>query len=396
MNSSALNGIKVIEIAGLAPAPFCGMILSDFGADVTRVDRVDQKTSDVLSRGKKSICIDLKKEQGKKIFLRLIEKADVLIDPFRPKVLEKLGLGEDLLLKVNPRLIFARLTGFGQKGYYSDRAGHDINYLAVSGMLSVLGRANENPMYPQNFLADFAAGGLLCAFGILVAIQERTKSGKGQVIDSAMVDGTTYLGSFYLKSKDTIFSNNRGENMLDGGAHFYEVYETSDKQYMAVGSIEPQFYALLIKGLGLDINTLPHQLDTSSWPTMKKCFKYIFASKPRSHWESIFDKVDACVTPVINVGELTTHPHCIDRNLVQNVNGNIEPSPAPRLSRTPSRPSFAFTNPGQNTLQILKELGFDQKEINIFFDTGVSKSNSQSNLLNFSFFSKEIKSLFKV
>jgi len=370
----ALKGVKVLEIAGLAPAPYAGLILSDFGADVVRVDRTDASNTDNLARGKRSIAIDLKKSEGIDIFKRLIKEADVLIEPFRPGVMEKLGLGPEVLLKLNPRLIYARLTGFGQTGPYAQMAGHDINYIATSGILSFLGRSGENPIFPSNLLGDFAAGGMLCAMGVLLALIERSKSGQGQVVDSAMIDGTIYLGSFLMNMKSAgVWEKPRGQNMLDTGAHFYETYKTKDNKYLAVGAIERQFYKELLKGLGLDqAKTLPHQLDSNSWPMMKKRFADIFASKTRDEWSQIFDGTDACVTPILEPDEVFTHPHAKARGLMIPIkdadgtdSGTFEPAPAPKLSRTPgiqegkTRPDI-----GEHTEEILLKYGFSQQQIN--------------------------------
>ncbi|NXS20616.1 AMACR racemase, partial [Mystacornis crossleyi] len=247
----ALSGVRVLELAGLAPAPLCGMILADFGAQVVRVDRLSQYTvaTDVQARGKRSLSLNLKRPQGAAALRRLCGGADVLIEPFRHGVMEKLGLGPDVLLRENPRLIYARLTGFGQTGKYAKSAGHDINYLALSGVLSKLGRKNENPCAPLNILADFAGGGVMCAMGIVIALFERARSGRGQVIDASMVEGVAYLSSFLWKSQNLgLWSQPQGENMIDGGAPFYETYRTSDGKFMAVGALEPQFYEQLIKG----------------------------------------------------------------------------------------------------------------------------------------------------
>uniref|UniRef100_A0A8C4ULQ7 Alpha-methylacyl-CoA racemase n=1 Tax=Falco tinnunculus TaxID=100819 RepID=A0A8C4ULQ7_FALTI len=288
----ALSGVRVLELAGLAPAPLCGMILADFGAWVVRVDRAPRSAvaTDVQGRGKRSLALNLKRPPGAAALRRLCCGADVLIEPFRHGVMEELGLGPEILLQENPRLIYARLTGFGQTGKYARSAGHDINYLALSGVLSKLGRKNENPYAPINLLADFAGGGVMCALGIITALYERTKSGKGQIVDASMVEGVAYLSSFLWKSQNLgLWNRPRGENLLDGGAPFYETYKTSDGKYMAVGAIEPQFYEQLINGLGLGSHELPSQLSFSDWPEMKKKFASIFAQKTQAEWCSIFD-----------------------------------------------------------------------------------------------------------
>uniref|UniRef100_A0A7M4FDS3 Alpha-methylacyl-CoA racemase n=1 Tax=Crocodylus porosus TaxID=8502 RepID=A0A7M4FDS3_CROPO len=339
----ALQGLRVLELAGLAPAPLCGMILADHGARVVRVER-----------------------PGAAVLRRLCRACDVLIEPFRHGVMEKLGLGPEILLCENPELIYARLTGFGQTGTYAKSAGHDINYLALSGVLSRLGRKDENPYAPLNLLADFAGGGVLCAMGIIMALYERTRSNKGQVIDASMVEGTAYLSSFLWKSGILgIWNRPRGENLLDSGAPFYETYKTSDGKFMAVGSIEPQFYEQLIKGLGLDSSKLPSQFSVSDWPEMKKVFADIFSQKTQAEWCRIFDGTDACVTPVLSIEDAASHVHNKERgSFIKNDQEEISPRPSPLLSRTPATPSLG-RDPctGEHTEEILLEHGFTKEEI---------------------------------
>ncbi|KAI8850308.1 CoA-transferase family III domain-containing protein [Chytridium lagenaria] len=343
-----LAGIKVLELAGLAPAPFAGMMLADFGADVIRVDRIASSTTDVLGRGKRSISLNLKSEEGRETLKKMMAQADVVIDPFRPGVLEKLGLGPDTILKLNPKCVFARLTGFGQYGDFANMAGHDINYIAISGALSAIGRAGENPMFPANLLGDFAGGGMLCVVGILISLIERQRSGLGQVVDAAMVDGSNYLSAFIIKMRHLgLWNAPRGKNVLDSGAPFYETYRTKDGKFLAVGSIEPQFYKVLLKGLNVDKSELPDQLDTDSFDQVKAKFTEIFLTKTRDEWTKIFNKTDACVTPILEWDE--------------------EPRPAPRLSRTPGRHTSRVEQGdptiGQHTEEVLTEFGFGAKEI---------------------------------
>ncbi|NXE39349.1 AMACR racemase, partial [Ptilorrhoa leucosticta] len=382
----ALSGVRVLELAGLAPAPLCGMILADFGAQVVRVDRLSQSAlaTDVQARGKRSLALDLKRPQGAAVLKRLCGGADVLIEPFRHGVMEKLGLGPEVLLQENPRLIYARLTGFGQTGKYAESAGHDINYLALSGALSKLGRKNENPYAPVNLLADFAGGGVMCAMGIVIALFERAKSGRGQVIDASMVEGVAYLSSFLWKSQNLgLWSQPRGENLLDSGAPFYETYRTSDGKFMAVGAIEPQFYNQLIEGLGLNLDELPAQMSFSDWPEMKKKFASIFAQKTQAEWCSIFDSTDACVTPVLSVSDVASHPHNKERNsFIENDQGEISPRPAPVLSRTPAVPSCK-RDPfiGEHTEEILLEYGFTKQEIaKLYSDKTIEFKNPKASL----------------
>jgi alpha-methylacyl-CoA racemase len=361
----ALDGIRVIEMAGLAPAPFCGMILADFGAQVVRVDRIGSGSFDHLARGKLSAAINPKQPEGLGALLRMIDQADVLLEPYRPGVMERLGLGPDVVCNRNPRLIYARLTGFGQEGPYAHMAGHDINYIALSGALSLIGRAGEKPLAPLNLLGDFAGGGMLCALGILLALVERGRSGQGQVVDSAMVDGAAYLSTFIYNFRHAGFwSDERGANMLDSGAPFYDTYETKDGRYVSVGAIEPQFYAALLSGLGLDAASLPHQLDRTQWPATKEKFAAIFSNKTRDEWCAIFDGTDACVAPVLSLGEVDEHPHNRARLLLHRApNGGLQPAPAPRLSRTPGAPPAANPTPGRDTVPVLRDYGFRQDEI---------------------------------
>ncbi|KAM6290032.1 alpha-methylacyl-CoA racemase [Aegotheles albertisi] len=382
----ALSGVRVLELAGLAPAPLCGMILADFGAQVVRVDRASRPglATDAQGRGKRSLVLDLKRAEGSAALRRLCCQADVLIEPFRHGVMEKLGLGPQVLLQENPRLIYARLTGFGQTGRYARSAGHDINYLALSGVLSKLGRKGENPYAPLNLLADFAGGGVMCALGIVAALYERTRSGKGQVIDASMVEGVAYLSSFLWKTQKVgLWKRSRGENLLDSGAPFYETYKTSDGKFMAVGALEPQFYNQLIKGLGLDSDELPSQLSFADWPEMKKKFASVFAQKTQAEWCSIFDGIDACVTPVLSFDDVASHQHNKQRgSFIKNDQEEISPRPAPLLSRTPAVPSLK-RDPfiGEHTEEILLEYGFTKQEITqLYSDKVIGFSNPKANL----------------
>ncbi|KAJ5958834.1 uncharacterized protein N7479_005984 [Penicillium vulpinum] len=304
---SPLKGIKVIELAGLAPGPFAGLLLADYGASVLRIDRPNSATADQLTRNKTSITLDLRNKDSLSILLRLLTNADILIDPFRPGVLERLGLSPtDVLLKLNPRLIIARMTGFRRDGKYKDMAGHDINYIAVSGVLSMLGRANEKPFAPGNILGDFAGGGAVCFQGILLALISRSHTGRGQVVEANMVDGSAYLATFpRLARKTHMWAEPRGENMLDSGCPYYDTYETKDSgRYFAVGALEPQFYAALVRGLGFDIKDLPEREDRKQWPKLREIFTRTFKEKTRKEWEAVFDGTDACATPVLEQGEL--------------------------------------------------------------------------------------------
>lgn len=368
----ALEGIRVIEMAGLAPAPYCGLILADFGADVVRVDRIGAGAIDQLARGKRSIGVNLKSPEGVDTVLRLVEKADVLLEPYRPGVMERLGLGPDVACARNSRLVYARLTGWGQSGPYASMAGHDIDYIAISGALSLIGRKGEKPLAPINLLGDFAGGGMLCALGIALALFERSRSGVGQVIDAAMVDGAAHLSSFLYKFRSAGFwSDDRGTNMLDSGAPFYDTYQTKDARYVAVGAIEPQFYAALLRGLGIDASTMPHQLDRSQWEATAQKLAQIFATRTRDEWCAVFDGTDACVAPVLTLGEVQDHPHPRARELlIPDAQGKLEPAPAPRLSRTPGKGGRPMPQVGEHTAEVLREYGFDDREASRLREAG--------------------------
>jgi alpha-methylacyl-CoA racemase len=373
----ALDGIRVIEMGGLAPGPYCGMILADFGADLVRVDRVGAATMDLIARGKRSVALNMKDPKGIDALLRLLDGADVLIDPFRPGVLARLGAGPEVVCGRNPRLVYARLTGYGQTGPYAAMAGHDIDYIAISGALSLIGRRGEKPLAPVNLLGDFAGGGMACAMGIAFALLERTRSGKGQVIDAAMADGAAHLASFLFKFRAIgHWSDERGTNFLDGAAPFYDTYRTKDGKYVAVGAIEPQFYAALLRGLGLDGKTMPGQNDRTHWAETAKRFTDIFATKSRAEWCAVFDGTDACVAPVLGLGEVGEHPHNRERHLLVEGENGLEPAPAPRLSRTPGTGGRACPKAGEHTRAVLSEAGFGVAEIDALIASGAAGAAS--------------------
>ncbi|RWS16434.1 Alpha-methylacyl-CoA racemase-like protein [Dinothrombium tinctorium] len=365
----ALKGLKVVEFAGLAPAPFCGLIFSDFGANVIRVEKVQHSfTPDFLTRGKKSIAVDLKRSEGQSVLKKLCSTADVLIEPFRPGIMEKLNLGPQQLLALNKKLIYARLSGFGQNGPLANEAGHDINYLAISGILSALG-GKRLPAPPINILGDFAGGGLLCALGICMALLERQKSGAGQVIDANIVEGTSYVSSYIWHSRKSdndasqiLWPNphSRESNLLDGGAPFYRVYETKDNKFMAVGALEPQFYASFIVNLGLDPNSYS-QFDVPNHEKMHEIFAVKFKEKTQREWEKIFEGKDACVTPVVDIAKAKDYEHNKARGSFLN---DGTPRPAPLLSRTPTNPCLIQPKFAEHTREILCELGYSVNEIN--------------------------------
>lgn len=376
----ALEGLKVVAMAGLGPSAYSGMFLADFGADIVIIDRPTKGMPEIpfymeknpFDRGQRSMRLDIKSIEGKKILQKLIAGSDVLLEPYRPGVMESLGLGPDEVLKINPRLIFARLTGWGQTGSHARMAGHDINYIAASGVLSMIRRKGEKPLQPGNMLGDFAGGGMLCVIGILMALLERSKSGKGQVVDAAMVDGAAHLSTFFHGLfAHNLMSLDIGTNTLDTGAYFYQAYETTDKKFMAVGALEERFYLQLLEGLGLEPEGLPLQQDKEKWPEMTALFAKIFKSKTQAQWISIFDNKDACVTPVVELDEVATYPHNADRNVIIDINGIPQPAPAPRLSRTPGKALPAEGPRGYHTIEILQESGYSEQEIEIFFQKEV-------------------------
>jgi len=370
----ALKGLQVVELAGLAPGPMCGMILADFGANVVRVDRVGTRLleRDTLCRGKLSISVDLKKEEGISIVRKLSMKSDVLIEPFRKGVMEKLGLGPKNLMSDNPSLIYARLTGYGQNGPMSERAGHDINFLGLSGVLSTLG--GTKPLPPMNLLADFAGGSLMCALGILMALNERHRSGIGQVIDASMVEGAAYLSSFLWTSRGSPLlwpseEGVRGKNLLDGGAAIYNTYETKDGKFMAVGALEPQFAKKLFDGLELgDQDDMFDVFDDE----LKALIAKKFLERSQAEWCEVFEGVDACVTPVCGLTDAASHHHNCHRKTFTQSGVGILPLPAPRLDRTPAQPeNYEIVTQGQHTVKILKDLGYNMDEIETMIDNEI-------------------------
>ena len=337
--SGPLAGLRVIEFAGLGPAPYAAMLLADLGADVLRVERLDEASNassgDILTRSRTSVGIDLKSDVGRGLVLELSTRADALIEGFRPGVMERLGLGPEDLLTENPRLVYGRMTGYGQSGPLSQRSGHDINYIAISGALWPLGRAGDRPTPPMNLVGDFGGGSLFLAMGILAAVFSARETGEGQVVDAAMVDGSaSMLAMLHSFLNVGFWREERGTNILDTGAHFYEVYETRDHQFMAVGAIEAKFYAQLLQGMGLESADLPAQMDRAQWPAMKERFAEVFAAKTRDEWTNVFEDLDACVTPVLSPREAATHPYNTEREVFVS-EPESQPAPAPRFSRTP-------------------------------------------------------------
>jgi len=346
-----LQGLRVVELAGIGPGPHAAMILGDLGADVVRIDRPSGApggvVKDSMSRNRRIVTADLKSDEGRDLVLKLVAKADVLIEGYRPGVTERLGLGPEQCAEVNDRLVYARMTGWGQTGPRSQQAGHDINYISLNGILHSIGRMNERPVPPLNLVGDFGGGSMFLLVGILAALWERQSSGKGQVVDAAMVDGSSVLVQMMWQMRSSgMWTDVRGTNMLDGGAPYYDTYECADGRYVAVGAIEPQFYAALLAGLGLDAATLPGQNDAARWPELRAVLTETFAGRDRDHWAKVFADSDACVTPVLAFGEVQTEPHITERNTFYEVNGGLQPLPAPRFSRTAAdtpRPALPVT-----------------------------------------------------
>ncbi len=370
--SGPLTGVRIVELAGVGPAPFAGMMLADAGADIIRLDRFDRATYppqerphvDLMNRGRRSVAVDLKHPGGVALTLRLVAQADGLMEGFRPGVAERLGLGPDVCLERNPRLVYGRMTGWGQTGPMAAAAGHDIDYISLAGALEPIGRAGQPPLPPLNLIGDFGGGGMLLAFGMLAGIVSAQRTGEGQVVDAAMVDGAAALMTMiYTLRSAGIWNGERGTNLLDTGSHFYEVYETSDGGFMGVGAIEPQFYAELLKLLGLAGEELPDQMDRDHWTEMKERFASIFLTKTRDEWTSIFDGTDACVAPVLSMTEAPDHPHNRHRGTFTEVAGVVQPSPAPRFTKTPGAIRCPPPNPGQHGDEALQDWGFDVEEI---------------------------------
>jgi alpha-methylacyl-CoA racemase len=361
-----LNGYTVIELAGIGPAPMGGMMLADMGAEVIRIDRAGGIVmKDVSTRGKKSVAINLKDAGGLETLLRMIENADVLIDPFRPGVCEKLGIGPDVCLARNPKLIFARMTGWGQEGPLAQSAGHDINYISITGALYAMGRKGEKPVPPLNLVGDMGGGGMLLVNGVLAALLETANSGKGQVIDVAMVDGAAQLMWMFhsFEAMGLWDATQRESNLLDGGAHFYDTYECADGEYISIGSIEPQFYALLKELAGLSEEDFGAQNDAAQWPAMKAQLTTVFKQKTQAQWCDLMEGTDVCFAPVLNFLDAPNHPANKARNTYIEVDGLVQPAPAPRFGRTPSEVRHAGHDVGQDTDGVLSAMGFGEQEL---------------------------------
>jgi alpha-methylacyl-CoA racemase len=372
-----LSGVRVIELAGIGPGPFAAMLLADLGADVIRVDRRSGRgvfpdpAKDMTNRGKRSVAVDLKSEQGRDVVLRMVERADVLLEGFRPGVTERLGLGPEDCLARNPRLVYGRMTGWGQRGPLSQSAGHDIGYIAITGSLHAIGRAGGPPQVPINLLGDFAGGSMYLVVGVLAALLEARNSGSGQVVDAAIVDGTSHLSTFvHAFLAAGAWQDRRGVNMLDTGAPWYDVYETADGRHMAVGAIEPQFYAEFVRLLGVEGEEgLPAQYEAERWPELRERFATAFKARTRDEWAEIFLPGDACVAPVLSLREAAEHPYNTEREVfVRGQDGEPQPAPAPRFSRTPGGIGGPPATAGAHTREVLAELGFT--DVDELLDSG--------------------------
>ena len=360
MAQGPLNGVKIVEFAGIGPGPFCGMLLSDMGADVIKIDRAgaesDANPKDVSGRGRRSIALNLKDSGDVETALKLIEKADALIEGFRPGVMERLGLGPDAALARNPNLIYGRMTGWGQTGTLAHAAGHDMNYIALTGALQAMGRRNEKPPIPLNLIGDFGGGAMYLAFGILAGIVNVKNGGEGQVIDCAMTDGAASLATMFHGFRALgVWSEERENNLLDGGAHFYDSYECRDGKYVSIGSIEPQFYQLLLEKTGVDQSEFKDQMDRSKWPELKAKLASVFKSKTRDEWSKIMEGTDVCFAPILTFDEAIEHPHNKARETFVEVEGVAQPAPAPRFSKTPGAIQSVSPGRGQHTDEILSD-----------------------------------------
>ena len=370
-----LSGFRILELAGIGPGPFCGMMLADMGAEVIRISRPEGSTTvegghDVLFRNRRSIVINLRHTDGVAAVLKLCERADAIFEGFRPGVTERLGVGPDACMARNPKLVYGRMTGWGQTGPLAKVAGHDINYIALSGALHAMGHRGDKPVIPLNLVGDFGGGGMMLAYGIVCALLEAQRSNKGQVIDCAMHEGAaTLMAMFYSLRAHGLFSDERGTHLLDSGAPFYDVYETADGLYVSVGSIEPQFYAMLREkaGLGREFET---QMDESLWPGQKEKLAAIFRARTRDEWCAIMEGTDVCFAPVLGLGETPQHAHNQARQSFIEVGGVVQPAPTPRFSRTPSATPEAVRKPGSDTRATLQDCGFKPEEIETLLRSG--------------------------
>ena len=376
-----LSGKRIVEIAGIGPGPFCAMLLADLGAEVVRVDRAsavpdimpDSPSLDLLNRGRRSVGVNLKTPEGIETVLKLVQESDALIEGFRPGVAERLGIGPEECLARNPKLIYGRMTGWGQEGTYSSMAGHDINYIALSGVLGMIGREGGKPIPPVNLVGDFGGGGMLLALGICAALVETAKSEKGQIIDAAMTDGSALLSTMMHSFKAMGMWGDRGTNLLDTGAPFYDVFECADGEFISLGSIEPQFYSELLRITEIDQSENPKQMDRARWAEMKSKIGDAIKGKTRSEWEELMEGTDVCFAPVLSMDEAYEHPHNKQRNTFIEIAGVMQPAPAPRFSRTPASVSSPPPHAGQHTEEVLAGLGLTKDEILMLREQNIIK-----------------------
>lgn len=373
MRQGPLAGLKVVEFAGIGPGPFCGMLLSDLGADVVRIDRQGGRggaPTDITSRGRRSVALDLKKPEAIEACLKLLETADVVFEGFRPGVMERLGLGPDVVLKRNPKIVFGRMTGWGQTGPWSQAAGHDMNYIALTGALHAIG-TKDKPIPPLNLVGDFGGGALYLAFGMLAAVISARETGKGQVVDCAMTDGAASLmAMFYGMKASGIWKDERRLNMLDGGAHYYDTYKCADGKWISIGSIEPQFYALLLEKTGVNDPDFQRQQDRTIWPELNEKLAKIIASKTQAEWCELMDATDVCFAPVLTLEEAPKHPHNLARQTFVEVAGVTQPAPAPRFSATPGKIQGPPPSIGAHNKEALADWGFSEAEIGSLASAG--------------------------
>ena len=366
-----LKGIRVLEFAGIGPGPFCAMLLADLGAEVVRLDRPEGPAGtrqDFVGRGRRSVALDLKSPEAA---LRLVERADALVEGFRPGVMERLGLGPEPCLARNPRLVYGRMTGWGQEGPLAQSAGHDMNYISLTGALWAIGRPGERPVPPLNLVGDYGGGGMLLAMGLLAALLEARGSGRGQVVDAAMVDGAALLmAPTYAMLARGRWRNQRGANMLDGAAPWYDTYECADGGWLSVAPIEPQFWEVMCRVLGLDPARLPDRMDPANWPALKAGLAAAFRTRARDDWATLFEGTDACVAPVLDLEEAPSHPHALARGAFVRREGAVQPAAAPRFGRTPAEPGLPPPLRGEHTREVLEDLGLSGAEIEALRDTG--------------------------
>ena len=370
-----LKGLKIIEMAGIGPGPFCGMVLADLGAEIIRVDRVSAigtgSKQDAANRGKRSIAVDLKSEEGVEVVLKLVETADAIFEGFRPGVMERLGLGPDVCSKRNKRIVFGRMTGWGQEGPLANAAGHDINYISLTGALAAIGRPGSPPVPPLNLIGDFGGGGMLLALGLVAALLESKESKKGQVVDAAMTDGSALLMTMiYTMQSSGVWKTSMGSNLLDGGSHFYDTYECKDGKFISIGSIEPQFYALLCQIADLDEEVFGKQMSRDSWPEQKEEITKIFLNKTRDEWCDLMEGTDVCFAPVLDMSEAPKHPHNIERKTFIDLEGVTQPAPAPRFSRTKPEVVSSPSIVGEHTNEVLSSIGLSDEDISSLKTSG--------------------------